>query len=177
MTPLEQTIVNYERIGLSSNNKVHIEVDSRTTAEGYIVTETGVVLYNLNGAPALDLLLENVGGDIKNGKIASTNYHANIADNGNGVFVHGYAKISDGTNEYVKYTYNLYSTLEDITNAPASGISNPITIMPLVYKKAMRFTGLTSAFYRPDLYPIYDANSGHFVKKGIAKVRQNGQWV
>lgn len=177
MTPLEQTSVNYARVGLSNNGKVHVEVDSSTTADGYSVTETGIVLYNSNGTPALDLLLENVGGDIKNGKDSNTHYSANVADNGSGVFVHGYVKISDGTNEYVKYTYNLYSTLEDVTHAPASDISQPITIMPLVYKKAIHFTGLTSAFYRPDLYPIYDANSGQFVKKGIGKVRVNGEWV
>lgn len=177
MTPLEQTSVKYKNVGLSSNGRVHVEVDGSTTADGYSVTETGIVLYYSNGTPALELLLENVGGDIKNGKKADTHYSANIVDYGNGVFVHGYVKISDGTNEYVKYTYNLYSTLEDVTHAPASGISNPITIMPLVYKKAMHFTGLTSAFYRPALYPIYDANSGQFVKKGIGKVRVNGEWV
>lgn len=181
MTPLDQTTVKYKNVGLNRvlahNDKVHVEVDSSTTADGYSVTETGIVLYYSNGTPALELLLENVGGDIKNGKKADTHYSANIADNGSGVFVHGYAKISDGTNEYVKYTYNLYSTLEDVTHAPASDISQPITIMPLAYKKAMHFTGLASAFYRPALYQIYDTNSGQFVKKGIAKVRQNGEWV
>lgn len=159
MTPLEQTTVKYKIVGLSNNNKVRVGVESSTTADGYSVTETGIVLYNSNGTPALELLLENVGGDIKNGKDANTHYSANIADNGSGVYVHGYAKISDGTIEYVKYTYNLYFTLEDVTHAPASGISQPITIMPLVYKKAMHFTGLTNAFYRPALYSIYAENA------------------
>lgn len=174
MTPLEQTIVNYTRVGLSNNGKFHIEVDSSTTADGYAVTETGIVLYYSNGTPALELLLENIGGDIKNGKAADVHYGANIHDNGNGVFVHGYAKISDGTNEYVKYTYNLYSTLEDVTHAPASGISQPITIMPLVYKKAMHFTGLTSAFYRPALYPIYTENTATVENSKTIPIYSNG---
>lgn len=174
MTPLEQTNVKYEKVGLSSNGKVRVVVDSSTTADGYSVIETGTVLYNSNGTPALELLLENVGGDIKRGKDPDNHYSANIADNGSGVFVHGYAKISDGANEYVKYAYNLYSTLEDVTHAPASGISNPTTIMPLVYKKAIHFTGLTSAFYCPALYPIYAENTATVENSKTIQIYSDG---
>ena len=63
-----------------------------------------MIYYNAaTGAPATELTIDNVGGDIKKASNAVDTYLVGLLDNGNGVYARFYTVVNDGTNDYVVY--------------------------------------------------------------------------
>lgn len=114
ITALEQTTIEYTKVEIAADSveyiykkDVRVAVTGATTAEGFEVIKTGLVLWNsAEGVPSGELTLENAAiyDDIKTGGKAAVAYSARIADNGQGLLARGYVTISDGTNTYTKYT-------------------------------------------------------------------------